>query len=296
MDCKEFKNSLEAADSLAISAELKEHGSSCASCKRLLEAQKRMSLGLEINRRAVSPPDLTSRIMQRIAHQKAETSDSTSWFEQIFTLLTPNTPLKSSLFSVAAGVVLVTLCYTVIDRGSELQSLRQKHSWRMVSSEGRISGITAGSKDVDIAFGTRIECQAGANARVELGDRFRVSLHEARAVLASGQIHLESGSVEADITHAANELPFLIRTPHADIEDIGTRFTVTVMNGSSSVQLHSGRLKVTALGTHQSREMNPPERLTISPDGFEHHKTSVSPDPATYSTSPDFRRIQSPDE
>lgn len=296
MDCREFKTSLEASDSLAVSAELKAHAGSCAACRKILEAHERMSLGLEVNRRAVSTPDLTPRIMQRIAQQKPEPSDSTTWVERLVALLTPTTPLKSSLFYVTAGVVIVALCHTVIDRGNKLQDLRQKHSWRMVSSEGRISGVAPGSKDSGIVFGTRIECEAGANARVEFGDRFRISLNEARAVLASGQIDLESGSVVADITHDPNALPFLIRTPHANIENNGARFTVTVLNGSSTVQLHSGRLKVTAAGNHQSREMSPSDKLTLSRGGFEHSRSPVLSDPATYTDSPDFRRVQPPEE
>lgn len=296
MDCKQFKSILEAADTLGVPAELKEHGKSCPSCARLLEAQERMALGLEINRRAFRTPDLTGRIMQRVALEKPAASDSPGWLERLIALVTPKTPFASSVFYVAAGIAIVALCHSVIDRGSELQDLRRHHAWRMVSAEGRVLGVTPDTKKKGIAFGTRLDCEAGANVRVELGDRFRLSLSGAKAVLASGQVDLESGSIEANIVHFPNAAPFLIKTPHADVTDIGTVFTVTVLNGSTTVSLRTGAVRITSVATHEARELKPSEELTIGSGGFVHPRSPVSKDPATAPVDPDFRRIQPPDE
>ncbi len=296
MDCKQFKSILESADTLGVPAELKEHGKSCPSCARLLEAQERMALGLEINRRAVRAPDLTAHIMQRVSQEKPSASDSPSLIERLIALVAPKTPFASSVFYVAAGVVIVALCHAVIDRGSELQDLRRHHAWRMVSAEGSISGVSPDAKTKGVAFGTRLACEAGATARVELGDRFRLTLNGAKAVLASGQVDLESGSIDADIVHIPNVVPFLIKTPHADVTDIGTVFTVTVLNGSTTVRLHSGEVRITSAATHESRELKPSEELTIGSGGFVHPRSPVSKDPATVPVAPDFRRIQPPDE
>ncbi|HOT27539.1 MAG TPA: FecR domain-containing protein [Candidatus Ozemobacteraceae bacterium] len=296
MDCKQFRSILEAADTLGVPAELKQHAATCASCARLLEAQERMSIGLEINRRAVHAPDLTARIMRRVAQEKPAASDSPGWLERLVALVTPKTAFASSVFYVAAGVVIVALSHAVIDRGSELQDLRRHHAWRMVSAEGRISGASPDAKTKGVAFGTRLACEDGATARVELGDRFRLSLNGANAVLASGQVDLESGSIDADIVHVPNAVPFLIKTPHADVTDIGTTFTVTVLNGSTTVSLRTGAVRVTSSATHESRELKPSENLTVGSDGFVHPKFPVSKDPATAPVDPDFRRIQPPDE
>lgn len=296
MDCKQFRNILEAADTLGVPAELKEHAAACVACSRLLEAQERMSLGLEINRRAIRVPDLTTRIMQRVAKEKPAASDSPGWLERLITLVTPKTPFASSVFYVAAGVIIVALCHAVIDRGSELQDLRRHHAWRMVSAEGSITGVSSDAKTKGIAFGTRLDCEAGATARVEFDGRFRLSLNGAKAVLASGQVDLESGSIDANIEHVPNAAPFLIKTPHADITDIGTTFTVTVMNGSTTVTLRTGAVRITSAATHEARELKPSEELTVGSAGFVHTRSPVSKDPATAPVSPDFRRIQPPDE
>ncbi|OQA05513.1 MAG: fec operon regulator FecR [bacterium ADurb.Bin374] len=296
MDCKQFRNILEAADTLGVPAELKEHAATCVSCTRLLEAQERMSLGLEINRRAVRVPDLTARIMKRAAQEKPTSSDSSGWIERLVALVTPRTPFASSVFYVAAGVVIVALCHSIIDRGSELQDLRRHHAWRMVSTEGHISGMSPEAKTKGIAFGTRLDCEPGATANIELGERFRISLNGVKAVLASGQVDLESGSIEANIEHVPNGVPFLIKTPHADVTDIGTEFTVTVLDGSTTVSLRTGAVRITSASTHEARELKASEELTIGSAGFVQSRSPVSKDPATAPVSPDFRRIQPPDE
>lgn len=296
MDCKQFKSLLETTDMLGVPAELKEHGMSCPSCAGLLEAQERMTLGLEINRRAVRPPDLSARIMKRIAQEKPTTSGSPDWLERLIALVTPKTPFASSIFYVVAGVIIVALCHAVIDRGSELQELRRHHAWRMVSTEGRISGVPSDAKTKGLPFGTLLDGEAGAIARIELADRFRLSLNGAKAILASGQIDLESGSINADIGHIPNAVPFLIKTPHADVTDIGTAFTVTVLNGSTTVSLRSGVVRITSSATHESRELKPSEELTVGSAGFIHPRPVVSKNPATAPVDPDFRRIQPPDE
>ncbi len=90
--------------------------------------------------------------------------------------------------------------------------------------------------------------------------------------------------------------PVFLRTPHAEIEDIGTRFIVAVKNGSSSIVLQEGRLKVTATSDHQIREMNPHDRLIIGSKGFETDSGHESALPGTYTVSPDFIKQQTPDE
>jgi len=295
MDCQEFKNRLETIDTLSVPAELKEHGRNCVTCKKVLDTQERMTLGLKINRYAVQSPDLTARIMEKISHQKPEEADSKSLFERIATWIAPNTPLKSLLFYGTAGILIFALCHAIIDRGGELRALRQQHSWRLVSSEGLVHGIATGSI-APIPSGTRIECDPGAAASLAFGNRFRVSLHEAHVTLASGQIDIVTGVVEADITHIPTGHPIFIRTPHAEVEDIGTRFTVSVKNGSSAIVLHEGRLKVTATSNHQTRAMNPQDRVVIGSKGFEAVTGHESVLQATYTVSPDFIRQQTPDE
>ncbi len=200
MDCKEFKTKLEAIDTLFVPADVAEHGMNCALCRNLLDAQERMTLGLKINRHAVQSPDLTALIMEKVSHQKPDEAPTKSLFEKLIGWLAPTTPLKSSLFYGAAGILLFALCHAVIDRGVALRELKRQPSWRLVSSEGRIHGAL-GDPKIPIPFGTRIECDTGAAANFAFGDRLRVSLHEARVTLASGQVDIETGVVEADITH-----------------------------------------------------------------------------------------------
>ncbi|HOY67256.1 MAG TPA: hypothetical protein PLP29_10215 [Candidatus Ozemobacteraceae bacterium] len=298
MDCREFKTRLETEETLSVPAALSEHAARCPACAKLLAAQERLRIGIEINRRAVRPPDLSPRIMERIARQKPEQSDEPGLIERLVALISPNTPIRSMVYYGAAGLIIFALSHAVIERAVELR--RQKAApvaWTLVSSRGALTLPAGAEVGRPIPSDTTITCEKDAEGRFAFGSFCRIQLHSARATLASGAVHIESGVLEAELTRGPGDAQMRFSTPHAEIMDIGTRFTVTVADGSSTIDLQDGRLRVTSTADRQSRDMIVPGRLTIQTSGFSKPDTPI-PSPASASTpdSPEFHRQQAPEE
>ncbi|HEY9070063.1 MAG TPA: hypothetical protein VIV61_07375 [Candidatus Ozemobacteraceae bacterium] len=296
MDCREFKARLETEESLSVPAALKEHAAQCHGCARLLAAQERLRIGIEINRRAVCPPDLSSRIMERIARQNPETTGEPGLFERLVLLLSPSTPVRSMLYYGTAGIIIFALCHAVIERSVELRRQKLSPGWTLTSTRGPLSlpaGTAIGSR---LPADTVITCGNDGEGQLIYGSFCRIRLYSARATLASAGIRLESGTLDAELARKPGDAQIQFSTPHAEIVDIGTHFSVTVADGSSSVVLHDGRLRVTASADRESREMVVPGRLTILPAGFQKPDVPAPATPASSPASPEFHRQQAPEE
>jgi hypothetical protein len=79
-------------------------------------------------------------------------------------------------------------------------------------------------------------------------------------------VYLDKGTVMARLAHQAADRKFLVRTGSAEVQAVGTLFSVRLADdGTTRVRLHEGRLAVRAT-THVSTDLAAPVQATIAQD------------------------------
>lgn len=126
--------------------------------------------------------------------------------------------------------------------------------------------VNAGALALKYWDGTRLELHALATGRLWLSDRKRMRAEGLNVRPGAGKrLLLESGVVTADVVKQKADEPFAIVTPHAEIEVVGTRFTVMVLAGSTRVEVAEGRVKVTRLSDQTSVAVEAGQSVTVTP-------------------------------
>jgi hypothetical protein len=142
---------------------------------------------------------------------------------------------------LAAGLLLVVLLVVGLPRRPVLGD------WTVVSVAGGVRTVEGRSVQVGerILAGTLLHLAGGDRLRLDGGGEMTVDLHAAQVLVPALKDpiwRLGGGTLSAEIATRTGRPPVRIITPHATVEVIGTRFTVTVDTGTRLAVEH-GRVR-----------------------------------------------------
>jgi len=130
--------------------------------------------------------------------------------------------------------------------------------------EGRpldVASPVAGETRLALAGGGHADLKLARGADLKIAGPARVVLGGTPKAVA---IRLESGDVTAEVAHRAPDETFAVVTPDLRVEVRGTRFSVVVSPGKSSVHVDEGRVEV-ALAGGEHRMVSTGETLAWPP-------------------------------
>lgn len=114
----------------------------------------------------------------------------------------------------------------------------------------------AGKADIVFADGTRI--LLGNNASLRMG----IPATEAQATVVRS-VQLDQGGLDVIVAPQRGSV-FLLRTPHAEVRVLGTRFKLAVEPSISRVTVHEGRVRFTSAATGESTDVSGKQYAVVS--------------------------------
>jgi ferric-dicitrate binding protein FerR (iron transport regulator) len=114
-----------------------------------------------------------------------------------------------------------------------------------------------GSAAIRYADGTRLELGSGTRVRLEAGPSAEGALGKC--------VVLVEGSLNADVRHQPPGLPLILRTPHAEVTVLGTRFTSSSTAAATRVELQEGQVRVKRTSDNNVVEVPVGHVATVTP-------------------------------
>jgi ferric-dicitrate binding protein FerR (iron transport regulator) len=175
--------------------------------------------------------------------------------------------------ALAASVAIAAAGYRVL-RGSRPVSSQPSPviaaQVLLASGEARL-GLAAAEAGQRISQGERLSTDSGL-ACMGIADSVELCLDGASAaIFALGDpnqivVYLEKGTLMARLEHQPSGRKFFVRTPGAELQAVGTRFSVHLAeDGSTRVRLHEGKLAVRA-ASRISTDLAAPVQASITQD------------------------------
>lgn len=113
--------------------------------------------------------------------------------------------------------------------------------------------------------GAPLDLRAGQGVRgkgtIEFTDKTRLEVGPASLLrglaedVAGKRVHLEVGTLAADVARQLSGRAFVLTTPQAEVCVLGTRFTLAVTAESTRLEVLEGRVRLTRLGDKRSVEV-----------------------------------------
>jgi RNA polymerase sigma-70 factor (ECF subfamily) len=157
--------------------------------------------------------------------------------------------------AATAMIILIfgarTFYHAVPPQGLVLVENQQRHELHTGNTISVASGET---KSIQT---TGVEIIAYENSSLTVS-RYTVSDNGFRVL----GFFLEKGRIDSTFSHE-RPLSYSFTTPHARIDAIGTRFTLTVESAQTFVELYEGRVVVTSLADNQSTDLKPGENMAV---------------------------------
>lgn len=154
-----------------------------------------------------------------------------------------------------------------IRKHDQSKAQAQRRSWPLLATAASLllaAGITGLQWPAVQRLGSDYATAAGERRDVVLADGSRLRLDSASAVDvdlggASRRVHLRQGRLFADVTHDGR--PFVVEVDQAQVQVLGTQFSVSREGDSDEVILLKGKVQVHAGA--DSRTLLPGQRLVV---------------------------------
>jgi hypothetical protein len=132
----------------------------------------------------------------------------------------------------------------------------------------RLPERTVAAEGVDLAAGEGVETGAAGSAVLRLPDGTRVELAGDARLTASTErsLHLERGAVLVKAAKQAPGSPLSLTAPQAEVQVLGTEFSVFAGGAFTRVDVREGRVKVLRMGGVSSVFLNAGQFAVVGPD------------------------------
>lgn len=179
---------------------------------------------------------------------------------------------RSGFLALAAAVVLVASLATLWLPGraprtiAQLEAASGAVSWSDDSGT-QVTGLAAGAR---LAEGTLLVESEGGSAQLRFGDDTRLTLTgEAELGFSdAGQkrLTLRRGALTAQVQPQPHDRPLIIRTATAELEVVGTSFSIAADQGQTALSVEKGNVRLRRLSDGQSVEVQASQSAVASLD------------------------------
>ena len=295
MNCDNFQQQLDELDGHSIPENLQAHADSCAACSDALSAYRTFTLGVQVLKAYPKPPDLHTSIMKKVRGHPQKNVEP--FWKTLIKFISPNTAFKASIAYGLAGCLIFVLCSKILQNSpSGKQPIAQpilSQPWELTLLKGTISGtkkpLTLGEQ-TSLAPGANLQCSPEGEAILRLAMRATIRVRNGKVTLKQAGFVLSEGEAFIEVQKALPDQPFTVTTPLAEVQVIGTRFTLNLCNDILKVRVDCGRVMVRAQG--KSKILSAGSFCRVTSQGF------PSTDPATgaSSTKVPYDRVNTPEE
>ena len=292
MNCSDIKTLIQQNELSTLPAEVAVHTRTCQACRAELALSERLEKGLHVLAKTAKPPDLSQKILQKIALAKpvpAHPAVPGSWLERLQALFSgrPQLALACAILLFVLGLAGILLRHS---RGPSAPAITSPWSVQSCSAGTLIDRHPAVSGPLTPTSAFAFSTPVSGEITLKWKNTSEVRLQGASGQLLADVLQLENGSLRVSTTGPKAAPPLLVKTAFGTVREIGTIFLVEIRRDEMKVQVEDGKVMVeTPAG---SRDVLAGQTVTVTRSGF------VNPVPVPLATpsTPPVDRVPTPGE